>query len=306
MEKVLNDIIEKNRKYTEFGKVATYIPELKKAKKNDLGICIIDKDDNIFTAGDVDKKFTIQSISKPILLSMILMENDYEYVNTKVGFEPSDNPFNSIVSIGNNDVKKPSNPMINSGAIVITSLIRGNSFEEKEKRMLDYFRKFSGNKNLEINNDVYLSEKLTGDRNRAMAYLLKSHGFIEGHVEEVLDLYFKQCSIEVDIKDLAMMGLNLSTDGYKYGDECLITKEVAKTVKTVLFTCGMYDGSGEFAIKTGIPAKSGVGGGIMGSVPCTMGIGVYGPSLDEKGNSVAGTKVLEDLSRELDLSIFKN
>jgi len=234
------------------------------------------------------------------------MENDYEYVNTKVGFEPSDNPFNSIVSIGNNDVKRPSNPMINSGAIVITSLIKGNSFEEKEKRMLDYFRKFSGNKNLEINNDVYLSEKLTGDRNRAMAYLLKSHGFIEGHVEEVLDLYFKQCSIEVDIKDLAMMGLNLSTDGYKYGDECLITKEVAKTVKTVLFTCGMYDGSGEFAIKTGIPAKSGVGGGIMCSVPCTMGIGVYGPSLDEKGNSVAGTKVLEDLSRELDLSIFKN
>jgi glutaminase len=306
MEKILKDIIEKNRKYTEFGHVADYIPELKKACKGDLGICIIDKDNNIYTAGDVDKKFTIQSISKPILLSMILMENKYEYVNTKVGFEPSENPFNSIVSIGN-EIKKPSNPMINSGAIVITSMIKGNSYEEKEKRMLDYFRKFAGNESLDINQEVYTSEKLTGDRNRAMAYLLKSSGFIDGDIEEILDLYFKQCSIEADIKDLAKMGLNLSTDGYKHGDEeCLISKEVAKAVKTVMFTCGMYDGSGEFAIKTGIPAKSGVGGGIMASVPCKIGIGVYGPSLNDKGNSVAGIKVLEDLSKELDLGIFKN
>lgn len=310
MEKILQKIIDRNKEYTKLGQVANYIPELGKAKRDDLGICIMDTKNNIYMAGDVDKKFTIQSISKPIMLAMILMENDYNYVNSKVGFEPSDNPFNSIVSIGSTNVKsvnKPSNPMINSGAIVITSMIKGDSYEEKEFRMLDYFRKFSGNKNLEVNQEVYMSEKNTGDRNRAMAYLLKSNGLIDGDVDEILDLYFKQCSIEIDIKDLAMMGLHLSTEGYlhDHGD-ILITKSVAKAVKTVMFTCGMYDGSGEFALRTGIPAKSGVGGGIMGSVPGTMGIGLYGPSLDKKGNSVAGIKALEDLSRELDLSIFKN
>jgi len=218
VDKILNEIIEKNRRYTEYGKVASYIPELEKACKNDLGICIIDKNKKVYTAGDCDKSFTIQSVSKPILLSMILMENEREIVNKKVGFEPSDNPFNSIVSIGNNDVKKPSNPMINSGALVITSLIKGKNLKEKE------------DDKLEIDYNAYLSEKNTGDRNRAMAYLLKSHGFIDGNVDEVLDLYFKQCSIKVGARDLAMMGLNLSYRGYKNDDRCLISKEVSRTV----------------------------------------------------------------------------
>ncbi|MGL5313546.1 MAG: glutaminase A [Peptostreptococcaceae bacterium] len=305
MENTLKEILNINRKYTNYGQVASYIPELKNAKRDDLGICIIDKNNNIYTAGSCNTKFTIQSISKPIVLAMALMDNDWSYVFSKVGMEPSGDPFNSIMKLETNDTKKPSNPMINAGAIVTTSLIKGNTPEEKEERMLKFFRKLANNESLGINYEVYKSEKMTGDRNRAMAYLLKNDGFIQGEVEEVLDLYFKQCSIEIDVVDLARIGINLAMYGIdvESGDR-LISERVSRMVKTFMITCGMYDASGEFAIKVGIPAKSGVGGGIMASVPNTMGIGVYGPALDKKGNSIAGVKVLEELSNRYNLNIF--
>lgn len=305
MQNVLNEVININRKYTNYGQVASYIPELKNAKRDDLGICIIDKDNNVYKAGSYNKKFTIQSISKPIILAMALMDNDWSYVFSKVGMEPSGDPFNSIMKLETNDTKKPSNPMINAGAIVTTSLIKGSSSEEKEERMLRFFRKLANNENIGINYDVYKSEKLTGDRNRAMAYLLKNDGFIDGDVEEILDLYFKQCSIEIDVVDLARIGINLAMYGkdIETGEQ-LIDERVSRIIKTFMVTCGMYDASGEFAIKVGIPAKSGVGGGIMASVPNTMGIGVYGPALDKKGNSIAGVKILEELSNRYNLNIF--
>ena len=305
MQDVLNEVININRKYTNYGQVASYIPELKNAKRDDLGICIIDKDNNVYKAGSYNKKFTIQSISKPIILAMALMDNDWSYVFSKVGMEPSGDPFNSIMKLETNDTKKPSNPMINAGAIVTTSLIKGSSSEEKEERMLRFFRKLANNENIGINYDVYKSEKLTGDRNRAMAYLLKNDGFIDGDVEEILDLYFKQCSIEIDVVDLARIGINLAMYGkdIETGEQ-LIDERVSRIIKTFMVTCGMYDASGEFAIKVGIPAKSGVGGGIMASVPNTMGIGVYGPALDKKGNSIAGVKILEELSNRYNLNIF--
>ena len=305
MQNVLNEVINTNRKYTNYGQVASYIPELKNAKRDDLGICIIDKDNNVYKAGSYNKKFTIQSISKPIILAMALMDNDWSYVFSKVGMEPSGDPFNSIMKLETNDTKKPSNPMINAGAIVTTSLIKGSSSEEKEERMLKFFRKLANNENIGINYDVYKSEKLTGDRNRAMAYLLKNDGFIDGDVEEILDLYFKQCSIEIDVVDLARIGINLAMYGkdIETGEQ-LIDERVSRIIKTFMVTCGMYDASGEFAIKVGIPAKSGVGGGIMASVPNTMGIGVYGPALDKKGNSIAGVKILEELSNRYNLNIF--
>ena len=305
MQNVLNEVININRKYTNYGQVASYIPELKNAKRDDLGICIIDKDNNVYKAGSYNKKFTIQSISKPIILAMALMDNDWSYVFSKVGMEPSGDPFNSIMKLETNDTKKPSNPMINAGAIVTTSLIKGSSSEEKEERMLRFFRKLANNENIGINYDVYKSEKLTGDRNRAMAYLLKNDGFIDGDVEEILDLYFKQCSIEIDVVDLARIGINLAMYGKNIETgERLIDERVSRIIKTFMVTCGMYDASGEFAIKVGIPAKSGVGGGIMASVPNTMGIGVYGPALDKKGNSIAGVKILEELSNRYNLNIF--
>ncbi|MCC3869459.1 glutaminase A [Terrisporobacter mayombei] len=305
MQNILNDIILSNKKCTANGKVASYIPELKNANIDDLGICVIDKDNNIYCAGDYKKKFTIQSISKPIILAMALMDNEWHHVFSKVGMEPSGDPFNSIMKLETNDTKKPCNPMINAGAIVTTALIKGKNLQEKEERMLSFFRKLAKNNSLEINKSIYESEKLTGDRNRAMGYLLKNDGFIEGDVEETLDLYFKQCSIEVDVVDLARIGLLFSNYGIDIETgERVISENISRMVKTFMVTCGMYDASGEFALRVGIPAKSGVGGGIMASVPRKMGIGVFGPALDEKGNSIGGLNILEDLSNKLELNIF--
>ncbi|MGL5329122.1 MAG: glutaminase A [Peptostreptococcaceae bacterium] len=305
MKNLLNDIVKSSKKYANYGSVASYIPELRNASAEDLGICIVDIDNNVYFTGEYKKKFTIQSVSKTIILAMALMDNDWAYVFSKVGMEPSGDPFNSIMKLETDDTTKPCNPMINAGAIVTTSLIKGDSLEEKEKRMLDFFRKISKNDNININQAVYESEKLTGDRNRAMAYLLKNDGIIDGDVEEILDLYFKQCSIEVDAEDLARIGLLLANNGIdiETGEE-IISERISRMVKTFMITCGMYDASGEFAIKVGVPAKSGVGGGIMASVPKRMGIGVYGPALDKKGNSIAGIKVLEELSKKLQLNIF--
>ncbi|MBS4536581.1 glutaminase A [Clostridium sp. D2Q-14] len=305
MEDILRKLIDKNRNVTQEGKVATYIPGLGKIDPWDLGICVADMEGNIYKSGNYDKKFTIQSISKTISLMLALIDNGEELVFEKVGMEPTGDAFNSIIKLETIMPSRPLNPMINAGAIVISSLIKGRDEKEKFRRLLDFIRKISGNDKLNINEEIYLSEKNTGDRNRAMAYFMKDVGIIEGNIEEILDMYFKQCSIEVDCIDIAKIGLFLANRGVlPETGERVISERIARTIKTFMITCGMYNGSGEFAIKVGIPAKSGVGGGIMASIPHRMGIGTYGPSLDDKGNSIGGYKILEDLSNYLNLSIF--
>jgi len=305
MENKLNNIINKSRYITKEGEVATYIPSLGKANPTDLGICIADMEGNIYKAGNYNKKFTIQSISKTISLMLALMDNGKEIVFDKVGMEPTGDAFNSIIKLETIMPSRPLNPMINAGAIVVSSLLKGKNKDEKFSRLLNFIRKISGNDNLDIDEDVYLSEKSTGDRNRAMAYFMKDVGIIEGDIEDILDVYFKQCSIKVDCVDLAKIGLFLANKGIiPETGERIVSEHITRIVKTFMVTCGMYNGSGEFAIRVGIPAKSGVGGGIMGAVPHRMGIGTYGPSLDDKGNSIGGYKLLYELSRELNLSIF--
>jgi len=305
MNKILDKIIENNRALTAEGKVASYIPALERANSKSLGICIADMEGNIFTSGDYNQKFTLQSISKTISLMLAIMDNGMDYVFNKVGMEPTGDAFNSIIKLETISPSKPLNPMINAGAIAVASMIRGSNSEEKFNRLLNLFRKICGNENLDFNREVYLSEKATGHRNRAMAYFMKDVGIIEGEVEEVLDVYFKQCSIEVDCIDIARMGLLLANRGrLPQNGEMVATEDIVRTVKTFMVTCGMYNESGEFAINVGIPAKSGVGGGIMGAVPHRMGVGVYGPALNSKGNSIGGYGVLKDLSKELNLSIF--
>ena len=189
--------------------------------------------------------------------------------------------------------------------IATTSLIYGEDAEDKLERIIKFMRKATNNPNISINEEVYISERRTGDRNRALAYFMKSNGMLQGDVEEILELYFRQCSIEANAIDLAMFGSVLANDGVTpWNGERLMSRETCRIVKTIMVTCGMYDASGEFAVHIGIPAKSGVGGGILATVPRRMGIGVYGPALDKKGNSLAGIHVLKDLSEELDLSIF--
>jgi len=304
MNNIFDTIIKNNIDFTRNGKVASYIPELAKSNPNDLGVYLITLDGQEFYAGDFEKKFTMQSISKILSLMLSLIDNG-ESVFEKIGMEPTGDSFNSIVNLELKSIHKPFNPMINAGAIATTSMIKGNNVDEKIMRIFDLAKKLSNNPNIKINEDVYWSEKTTGDRNRSLAYFMKSYNVIDGVVDDVLDLYFKQCSIEVNCRDIANIGCVLANDGIstKTGER-IVSKHICRIVKTIMSTCGLYDASGEFAVHIGIPAKSGVGGGILASVPHKMGIGVYGPSLDEKGNSIAGIQILRELSEKLDLNIY--
>lgn len=304
MNDLLNRLVKKNIPETKLGTVASYIPELDKARKDALGIYIIDNEGNEYFSGDYETKFTIQSISKIVALMLAILDNGEEYVFSKVGMEPTGDPFNSITKLETSREKKPYNPLINAGAIAVSSMIKGKDARDKFERLLDFFKKISEDETLDVNYKIYCGESETGNRNRAMGYFLKGEGIIEGNVEDALDIYFKQCSIEVTAKTLAKIGLFLANNGKLSTGEIVITPKIATIVKTLMVTCGMYDSSGEFAVRAGIPSKSGVGGGILSVVPGKMGIGVYGPSLDKKGNSIAGISLLEDLSSELNLTIF--
>jgi glutaminase len=300
----LEKMVNKAKPYYVKGQVATYIPELSKKGPSDLGICISSEKGEV-CAGNTTEVFTIQSVSKPIVLMLAMMDRGEEKVFDFVGKEPTGDPFNSMVRLETYTLNKPLNPMINAGAISIASLINGKDNGEKINRILDFMRMLSHNEAIHVNELVYNSEKMTGDRNRSLAYFLKSIDCLEGDVEEVLDLYFMQCSIEITALDLARIGRVIANDGWDcMSKKQVVPKKFARISKSFMLTCGMYDESGQFAIDVGIPSKSGVGGGVMSSVPGKWGIGVYGPSLDGKGNSVAGMKLLEFISKDFDMSIF--
>ena len=305
MEELLEQLLEDCRPYTRQGKVATYIPELAKGDVNDLGIYVLRSDGRHYQVGDYKKRFTIQSVVKPILLLLALMDNGEEYVRSRVGVEATGKPFDAINVTDQTLLSDPLNPMVNMGAIAMCTLIRGKDYEERFQRLLDLTRRLAGDPEIDLDQQVYLSEKRTGNKNRALAFLLKTYGMIEDDVEQVLDCYFKACSISVNSKDLAHIGFVLANRGkLPQTEERIFPSRYATYVNAILMTCGMYDGSGDFAVNVGVPAKSGVGGGIMAVVPTRMGIGIFSPGLDGKGNSLAGIKVLEQLSKRMYLSIF--
>lgn len=304
MQELLNKLIKKNVVLTKDGRVADYIPELDKAKKDALGVCILDNEGNRYTAGDWEIKFTVQSISKLVTLMLAILDNGEEFVFSKVGMEPSGDPFNSIRKLETSSKKKPYNPMINAGAIAVAAMIKGKDAREKFQRVLEFFKKITEDETLDVNYKIYCGESETGNKNRAMGYFLKNDGIIEGNVEDALEVYFKQCSVEVTAYTLAKLGLFLANNGCTSTGEQILTPRISTIIKTLMITCGTYDMSGEVAVRVGIPCKSGVGGGIVAVSPGKLGIGVYGPSLDAKGNSIGGIHLLEDLSRELKLSIF--
>lgn len=305
MDKLLERLIEQSKRLTNEGNVASYIPELSKVNPNRLGICIVTIDGQEYSAGDSDDKFTIQSVSKVANYLLALEDNVYEELNRYIGVLPTARGFNSIMELEMENDHKPLNPMINAGAIATLSFIKGKSSSEKFRRILEFLEEIMGTA-LSVNEKTYLSEKKTGDRNRALAYYMKSNGIIDGKVEELLDLYFKICSIEVTCREIGRFGAVLANGGrlLKSGSR-VVSERNATIAKAVMSNCGMYDESAEFAVDVGIPAKSGVGGGIMAVSSQNIGIGVYGPALDERGNSIAGIEVLKSLSKELDLSVFK-
>lgn len=293
------------RTFVDQGQVAAYIPELAKQDPQQLGVSVCLPDGTFLDIGDTDVCFTLQSISKLFSLIVALCQNGTDEVFTRVGKEPTGDPFNSIIKLETIKPHKPLNPMINAGAIAVAGMIQGKGVEERLDTILDLLRKMTGNPDIRVNEDVYASEKKTANRNRALAWFLKDSGVLTADVEETLDLYFRHCAIEVTTKEVARMGMVLAADGYdRFSGEQLFPQAVARICKTFMVTCGMYNASGEFAIDVGIPAKSGVAGGILATVPQRMGIGVFGPALDDKGNSVAGVKLLEQLSREWKLGIF--
>lgn len=300
-EMLLEHVVEEGKKIAALGKTATYIPELGHMNKDYLGVCICTGDGQCFKSGDADVRFTIQSISKVVSLAVALERCGFERTFDRVGMEPSGDSFDSLIKL---DLTSdyPSNPMINSGAIAIAShLVSEVSFE----RMLKFTRKLCMDEEIKLDEKVYHSEMGHISRNKAIAYLLESKGILENSVEDSLNLYVQMCSLSVTAASLAGFGLVLACDGVNpITGERLLHSWVVQTVKTIMLTCGMYDGSGKFAVEVGVPSKSGVGGGILSVVDKRMGIGIFGPSLDRKGNSIGGQHVLQKLSAKLKLHMF--
>ena len=301
-----NYMAELHQKYADMasGTVADYIPELTKADPDWFGIVLVTVDGHIYAVGDTDIPFTLQSISKPFTYGIALEDKGPERIRNKINVEPSGEAFNRISL--EHGTGRPRNAMINAGAIATVSQINGDSSREIFSRILEKFSMFAG-KNLEIDNDVYLSEKNTGHRNRAIAHMLLNSGVIDGDPEEILDVYFKQCSITVTCKDIAVMAATLANQGKNpvTGVQA-VNKNYVHNILSIMSSCGMYDSSGAWTYDIGLPAKSGVGGGIVAVLPGKSALAVFSPRLDSFGNSVRGIKVCERFSQDLGLHIFKS
>jgi glutaminase len=284
------------------GEVATYIPELAKVNPDQFAICIATTDGKIFEIGDSSHSFTIQSISKVLMYGLALEDHGRELLLANVGVEPTGDAFNAIIL--DEQSKRPYNPMVNAGAIATTSLIKGGNAAERLNRMLAMFELYTGHE-ITIDMSVFMSERITGNRNRAMAYLMLNFGMIHQPVDEHLDLYFQQCSVRVTCRDLAVMAATLAHQGVNpITTMRALPTDYVKDLLSVMYTCGMYNFAGEWAYRVGLPAKSGVSGGILAVVPGKMGIGVFSPRLDRRGNSLRGVKVCESLSETLHLHLF--
>ena len=284
------------------GAVASYIPELLKADPAWLGVALIMVDGHVYQAGDSRQSFTIQSISKAITYGLALEDQGIEAVLSKVDVEPSGEAFNSISL--EPETGRPRNPMINAGAIATVGLVEGDTPELKFSRMLECYEKYLGHP-VSLDEDVYRSEKSTGYRNRAIAYLLRNSKIIEKDPDGVLDVYFKQCSLLVTCADLALIGATLANNGVNpiTGIRALQSRYVPN-VLSVMSSCGMYDYSGAWIYEIGMPAKSGVGGGIVAVLPGQFGLAVFSPRLDDRGNSVRGIAVCKKISADFGLHMF--
>jgi glutaminase len=302
---ILSSLQEMHASYRQNfnGKVATYIPELAKADPRHFGIALVTADGQIYEVGDARHLFTIQSISKPFVYGLALEDHGQDYVLGKVGVEPSGDAFNSIVFDERSN--RPFNPMVNAGAIATTALIKGEGHDERLARLLEMFGRFTG-RQVAIDRAVFLSEKSTGHRNRAIAYLGLNSGMIDDRIDEHLDLYFEQCSVLVSARDLAVMAATFANNGVNplTGNRAIAERYV-KNVLSVMHSCGMYDYAGEWGYRIGLPAKSGVGGGIVAVLPGQFGIGTFSPMLDERGNSSRGIQVCEEFSERFKLHMFK-
>jgi glutaminase len=281
------------------GSVADYIPELAAVDPDSFGIVVATADGYVYEVGDTATEFTIQSVSKPFTYALALADNGEDAVGAKIDVEPSGEPFNEISL--DPVTERPRNPMINAGAITSVSLVHGRSHEDRFDRIRDTYSRYAG-RNLTMNEQVYRSEARTGHRNRAIGHMLRSFDIVDTDPDDVVDLYFRQCSIDVTCRDLGVMAATMANNGVNPITRTRVAAPaLVERVLSVMTTCGMYDGAGDWVARVGLPAKSGVGGSILAVLPGQLGIAVYSPRLDPHGNSVRGVLACRELSRRLEL-----
>ena len=286
------------------GKPADYIPELGKVDPSLFGIAIATTDGEVYGVGDTQHPFTIQSVSKPFMYGYALNRYGREAVLKHVGVEPTGEAFNSIVL--DEVANRPFNPMVNAGAIAVAELMDGASQEQRTANMLALFGDLAG-RPLGIDEAVFRSEEVTGHHNRAIAYMMLNTGMIKRDPNDVLNLYFRQCSVNVTTRDLAIMAATLANDGTNpITGKKVFQAEYVRDVLSVMNSCGMYDYAGEWAYEVGMPAKSGVSGCIIAVIPGQIGIGVFAPPIDSHGNSLRGIRVCQEISKEFELHAFNN
>ncbi|GEL94477.1 glutaminase A [Cellulomonas composti] len=284
------------------GEVARYIPELAHADPELFGVAACGIRGVRAGAGDEHVTFSIQSVSKPFVYALALMDQGLDEVLEHVGAEPSGDAFNAISLEPHTG--RPANPMINAGAIATTALVRGADGDERFDRVLDLMSRCAG-RTLTVDERVHASESATGDRNRALAYLMAASGSLAPPVEAAVDTYFRQCAVLVSAHDLAAMAATLATGGTNpVTGERVLPEDVTRHVLSIMATCGMYDYSGRWMLTVGLPAKSGVSGGLIAVSPGKFGVGVFSPPLDERGNSVRGVAALRALSERLGLHLL--
>ena len=286
------------------GVLANYIPELAEVDPERLGASIAMVDGELYASGDTDSLFTIQSISKPFVYALALADRGFERVLDKVGVEPSGEPFNEISLEDSSG--RPLNPMINAGAITTHSLVGTETMNpaERMERVISGLSAFAG-RSLDVDEAVYSSEIEHAHRNLAIAHMLRSHDILTENPTGVVEGYTRQCSLLVTVQDLAMMAATLANYGVQpVTGEQVVPKTVVRQVLSVMFTCGMYNAAGDWATQVGIPAKSGVGGGIIGAVPGQLGLATFSPRLDVHGNSVRGVSLFERFSSDMGMHVM--
>jgi len=299
---LLEAVLEQVRPLVHQGKVANYIPALADVAADHLGIAVCLRDGTVFQAGDAETRFSIQSISKVLSLTVALTRYEDAEIWRRVGKEPSGQPFNSLVQL-ELEQGKPRNPFINAGALVICDLLE-TRLTAPRQRMLEIIRQLSQQSDIQYDRHVARSEYEHSARNAAIAWLMKSFGNFDNDVTSVMQTYFHYCSLSMNCIELARSFNYLANQGKTLDGASLISSRQARQINALMITSGMYDGAGEFAWRVGMPAKSGVGGGIIAVIPGEMSIAVWSPGLDSAGNSLAGTAALECLTDKLGRSIF--
>ena len=283
--------------------VASFYPPGAESERHRFGIAGTNVDGTTWTVGDCDHRFPLHSISKVFTYGLALEDNGQDATRRRVGVEPSGDPFNSITF---DDVNhRPFNPMINAGALVAASLVAGRDRDEKVARLLEVLRRYAGNPDLQVDHAVLAEQLVSNDRNLGLSYLMRSLGMVDGDVEEHIEVYLSACSVTVTPRELSVMGATLSNDGINpHTAERALASEHVRDVISVMSTCGMYDAAGQWATDVGIPAKSGVSGGIVTAIPSYFGFGVFSPGLDVHGNSVRGVNLCRELSERFGLHVY--